>query len=102
MMFGSTGVFFSDLKPGELPIERRKHRRVPVRIEALFLENSHEIEGHTFLPGTNHSCHPGRKAAWLDEQTFCVELQHVRPDELNELEELVEEFDEAEEEGGHA
>jgi hypothetical protein len=39
---------------------------------------------------------------WLDEQTFCVELQHVRPDELNELEELVEEFDEAEEEGGHA
>jgi hypothetical protein len=38
---------------------------------------------------------------WVEEQTFGVEFENVRPDELDELEELINEFEETEE-GGHA
>jgi hypothetical protein len=37
----------------------------------------------------------------VDQQTFGVEFQNVRPDDLDELEELINEFDD-EEQSGHA
>jgi hypothetical protein len=44
---------------------------------------------------------PEAKVRWVEEQTFGVEFENVRPDELDELEELINEFEETEE-GGHA
>jgi len=41
------------------------------------------------------------RVQWVDEQTFGVEFQKVHPDELDELEELIDEYDEAEN-SGHA
>jgi len=41
------------------------------------------------------------KVRWVDEHTFGVEFENVQPDELDELEELINEFDEAEQ-SGHA
>jgi hypothetical protein len=106
-------------------MERRKHRRVPIQIQGYLLGNSHEIEGHTLdlslggarfesdlavfpgktivvrlvVPGAESSLSiPEAKVQWVDEQTFGVEFQNVK---LDELEELINEFDEAEE-GGHA
>jgi hypothetical protein len=109
-------------------MERRKHRRVPLQIQGFLLGNSHEIEGHTLdlslggarfesdlavcpgktimvrllVPGAQSSVSiPEAKVRWVAEQTFGVEFENVRPDELDELEELLSEFDETEE-GGHA
>ena len=109
-------------------MERRKHRRVPVQIQGFLLGNSHEIEGHTLdlsmggarfesdlsvFPGKTIVVHlvlpgaelplsiPEARVQWVADQTFGVEFQNVQPDELDELEELINEFDEAEE-GGHA
>jgi PilZ domain len=109
-------------------MERRKHRRVPVQLQGLLLGNSHEIEGHTLdlsLGGARFESDldvfPGKtimvrlvvpgaesplsirdaRVRWVDEQTFGVEFQNVRPDDLDELEELINEFDEAEQ-SGHA
>jgi hypothetical protein len=109
-------------------MERRKHRRVPVQIQGFLLGNSHEIEGHTLdlsvggarfesdlevfpgktimvrlvVPGAESAVSiPEAKVRWVDEQTFGVEFANIKPDELDELEELINEFDEAEE-GGHA
>jgi hypothetical protein len=106
-------------------MERRKHRRVPVQIPGLLLGNSHEVEGHTLdlsLGGARFESDldvfPGKvilirlvvpgleaplsiqeaKVQWVDEQTFGVEFQKVQPDEL---EELIDEYDETES-GGHA
>jgi hypothetical protein len=109
-------------------MERRKHRRVPVHIQGFLLGNSHETEGHTLdlslggarfesdlavFPGKTIMVRlvvpgavapvsiPEAKVRWVDEQSFGVEFENVRPDELDELEELINEFDETEE-GGHA
>jgi hypothetical protein len=109
-------------------MERRKHPRVPVHIQGLLLGNSHEIEGHTLdlslggarfesdlavfpgktimvrliVPGGEFPVSiPEAKVRWVDEQTFGVEFENVQPNELDELEELINEFDETEE-GGHA
>jgi hypothetical protein len=109
-------------------MERRRHRRVPVHIQGFLLGNSHEIEGHTLdlslggarfesdlavfpgktimvrllVPGAESPVSiPEAKVRWVDEQTFGVEFENVRPNELDELEELIDEFDETEE-GGHA
>jgi PilZ domain len=109
-------------------MERRKHRRVPVQLQGLLLGNSHEIEGHTLdlsLGGARFESDldvfPGKtimvrlvvpgaesplsirdaRVRWVDEQTFGVEFQNIRPDDLDELEELINEFDEAEQ-SGHA
>jgi hypothetical protein len=109
-------------------MERRKHRRVPLHIEGFLLGNSHEIEGHTLdlslggarfesdlavfpgktimvrlvVPGAQSVVSiPEAKVRWVDEQTFGVEFENVRPNELDELEDLINEFDETEE-GGHA
>jgi PilZ domain len=109
-------------------MERRKHRRVPVQIQGFLLGNSHEIEGHTLdlslggarfesdldvfpgktimvrlvVPGAESAVSiPEAKVRWVDEQTFGIEFENILPEELDELEELINEFDEAEE-GGHA
>lgn len=109
-------------------MDRRKHRRVPVQIQGFLLGNSHEIEGHTLdlslggarfesdlevfpgktimvrlvVPGAESAVSiPEAKVRWVDEQTFGVEFENIRPEELDELEELINEFDETED-GGHA
>jgi hypothetical protein len=101
---------------------------VPLQNQGFLSGNSHEIEGHTLdlslggarfesdlavfpgktimvrlvVPGTELPVSiPEAKVRWVDEQTFGVEFENVRPDELDELEELINEFDETEE-GGHA
>ena len=109
-------------------MERRKHRRVPVHIQGFLLGNSHEIEGHTLdvslggarfesdlevfpgktimvrlvVPGGESALSiPEARVQWVEEQTFGVEFQNIPADELDELEELINEFDEAEQ-SGHA
>jgi len=109
-------------------MERRKHRRVPLQIQGFLLGNSHEIEGHTLdvsvggarfeseldvfpgktimvrlvIPGAESPVSiPEARVQWVDEQMFGVEFQNIRSEELDDLEELIDEFDETEE-GGHA
>ena len=109
-------------------MDRRKHRRVPLQVQGFLLGNSHEIEGHTLdlslagarfesdlavfpgktimvrlvVPGAESALSiPEAKVRWVDEQTFGVEFENVLSNELDELEELINEFDETEE-GGHA
>jgi hypothetical protein len=109
-------------------MERRKHRRVPLQIQGLLLGNSHEVEGHTLdlsiggarfesdlevypgktivvrlvVPGLEAPLSiPEATVQWVDEQMFGVEFQDVRSDDLDDLEELINEFDETES-GGHA
>jgi hypothetical protein len=109
-------------------MERRKHRRVPLHIQGYLLGNSHEIEGHTLdvslggarfeseldvfpgkaimvrlvVPGAESAVSiPEARVRWVDEHTFGVEFHEIGPDELDDLEELIDEFDEAEE-SGHA
>ncbi|HKT36129.1 MAG TPA: PilZ domain-containing protein [Nitrospira sp.] len=109
-------------------MERRKYRRVPLHLQGFLLGNSHEIEGHTLdlsvggarfesdlavfpgktimvrllVPGAESPVSiPEARVRWVDEHTFGVEFENVRADELDELEELIDEFDETEQ-GGHA
>ena len=109
-------------------MERRRHTRVPLQIQGFLLGNSHEIEGQTLdislggarfesdlpvfpgktimvrlvIPGAESPVSiPEARVRWVEEETFGVEFQHIRPDELDELEELINEFEETEE-GGHA
>ena len=109
-------------------MDRRKHRRVPARIQGLLSGNSHEVEGRTLdlslggariesaldvfpgkvivvrlvIPGleTPLSIQEAR-VQWVEEQTFGVRFEKVRPEEFDELEQLIDEYDE-EEQSGHA
>ena len=109
-------------------MERRQYRRVPAQVQGLLLGNSHEIEAVTLdlsVGGAKFDCdlevYPGKvihvrlfipgaeqpvsiedaRVQWVGEETFGVSFQNVRPDELDELEQLIDEFEEAEG-GGHA
>lgn len=109
-------------------MERRQHRRVPVQVQGFLLGNSHEIEAVTLdlsVGGAKFDCcievYPGRvirvrlvipgtedpvliedaRVQWVGEGTFGVSFQNVRPDELDELEQLIDEYEEAEG-SGHA
>jgi hypothetical protein len=109
-------------------MERRQYRRVPAQVQGFLLGNSHEIEAVTLdlsVGGAKFDCdlevYPGKvirvrlfipgaeqpvsiedaRVQWVGEETFGVSFQNVRPDELDELEQLIEEFEEAEG-GGHA
>jgi hypothetical protein len=109
-------------------MERRKHRRVPAQVQGFLLGNSHEVEGTTIdlsLGGAKFESdlpvHPGKVIViklllpgveepvsiqealvrWVGQQQFGVEFQQVDPDELDELEQLIDEFDDTEQ-GGHA
>lgn len=109
-------------------IERRQHRRVPVQLQGFLLGNSHEVEAVTLdlsVGGARFDCdlevYPGKVirvrlvvpgaeepvsieeglVQWVGEDTFGVAFQNVRSAELDELEQLINEFEEAEN-GGHA
>lgn len=109
-------------------MERRQHRRVPVQLQGFLLGNSHETEAVTLdlsVGGARFDCdlevYPGKiirvrlvipgaeeplsidegRVQWVEGDTFGVSFQSVRPDELDELEQLIDEFEEAEG-GGHA
>ncbi len=109
-------------------MERRQHRRVPAQVQGFLLGNSHEIEAVTLdlsVGGAKFECdlevYPGKvihvrlvipgaeeplsiedaRVQWVGEDTFGVSFQNVRPTELDELEQLIDEYEEAEG-SGHA
>lgn len=109
-------------------MERRKHRRVPAQLQGYLLGNSHEVEGHTLdlsLGGAKFESDldvfPGKvivvrlvipglesplsiqeaRVQWVGNQQFGVEFQKVPQRGLDELEDLIDELDEAEN-SGHA
>ncbi|WP_455245107.1 PilZ domain-containing protein [Petrachloros mirabilis] len=101
-------------------MERRKHRRVSAKVQGFLLGNSHEVEGQTLdlsvggarfesdlevFPGkviVIRLVIPGLKeplsiqearVQWVADQTFGVEFQGVPDEELDELEQLIDEYD---------
>jgi len=101
---------------------------VSAQVQGFLLGNSHEVEGHTLdlsLGGARFESDldvfPGKvivvrlvvpglgaplsiqeaKVQWVDEQTFGVEFQKVQPNELDELEQLIDDYNDAEQ-SGHA
>ncbi|MCI0426880.1 MAG: PilZ domain-containing protein [Nitrospiraceae bacterium] len=109
-------------------MERRQYRRVPAQLQGFLLGNAHEIEAVTrdlSVSGARFDCdlevYPGKvirvrlvipgaeepvsikdaRVQWVGEDTFGVSFQNVRPAELDELEQLIDEYEEAEG-GGHA
>lgn len=109
-------------------MERRRHRRVPAELKSLLLGNSHEVEGITLdlsiggarieseldvFPGKQIRVRlvmPGEEepllidqamVRWVDEDTFGIEFLKVNQDRRDDLEELIDAFEELEE-GGHA
>jgi hypothetical protein len=104
-------------------MERRQHRRVPAQLQGFLLGNSHEIEAVTLdlsVGGAKFDCdlevYPGKiirvrlvipgaeepvwiedaRVQWVGEDTFGVSFQKVRPTDLDELDQLVDEYEEAE------
>ena len=107
-------------------MERRQHRRVPAQLKSLLLGNSHEVEGVTLdlsiggarsesdvFPGKQIQVRlvvPGEEkpllidqalVRWVDEDSFGIEFLKVNQERRDDLEELVDAFEELEE-GGHA
>jgi hypothetical protein len=109
-------------------MERRQHRRVPVQVQGFLSGNSHETEAVTLdlsVGGAKFDCDlevfpgkvirvrlviPGSEAPvsiddvlvqWVGEDTFGVSFQNIHPGELDELEQLIDEYEEAEG-NGHA
>ena len=109
-------------------MERRQHRRVPAQVQGFLLENSHEVEAVTLdlsVGGAKFECelevYPGKvirvrliipgaenpvsiedaRVQWVGDDTFGVLFQSIRPAELDELEQLIDEYDKAEG-SGHA
>jgi len=109
-------------------MERRQHRRVPAQLQGFLLGNSHEIEAVTLdlsVGGARFDCdlevYPGKlirvrlvipgaeepvsidegRVQWVEGDTFGISFQNVGPSELDELEQLINEFEETED-GGHA
>jgi hypothetical protein len=109
-------------------MERRQHRRVPAQLQGFLLGNSHEVEAVTLdlsVGGARFDCdievYPGKvirvrlvipgaeepvsieesRVQWVGEDTFGVSFQNVQQADLDELEQLINEFEEAED-GGHA
>ena len=104
-------------------LDRRTHRRVPVQVQGFLSGNSHEIEAVTLdlsVGGARFDCdlevYPGKvirvrlvipgavepvsietaRVQWVGEDTFGVSFQDVQPAELDELEELIDEYEETE------
>lgn len=109
-------------------MERRRHPRIPAQLRSLLRANSHEIEGTTvdlslggakfesdlavqpgkqlivklIVPGVDEPVYIDRaQVQWIQDQTFGVEFLEVRQQQMDELEELIEEFLSFEE-GGQA
>lgn len=99
-------------------MERRRHRRVPTQVKSLLRANSHEVEGKALdlsLGGARIESflevQPGKQIAvklivsgddtpilieqarvqWTIDRTFGVRFVDVLPQELNELEQLIDE-----------
>ncbi len=97
-------------------MERRQHRRVPAQVKSLVRANSHEVEGETrdvSLGGARIKSslivEPGRQIAvklivpgddtpilieqarvqWNVDRTFGVRFVDLKPQELDELEQLI-------------
>ncbi len=108
--------------------ERRQHRRIPAQLKSLLQGNSHEVEGVTLdlsiggarieseidvFPGKQIQVRlvvPGEEepllidqalVRWVDEDTFGIEFLKVNQERRDDLEELIDAFEELEE-GGHA
>ena len=104
-------------------MDRRKYRRVPAQVPGFLLGNSHEIEAITLdlsVGGARFDCdlkvYPGKvirvrlvipgaedpvsiedaRVQWIGEDSFGVAFQNVRPAELDEIEQLIDEYEEAE------
>ena len=104
-------------------MDRRQHRRVPAQVQGFLLGNSHEIEAVTLdlsVGGAKFDCdievYPGKVirvrlvipgaeepvsidyacVQWVGEDTFGVSFQNVRPAGRDELEQLIDEYEEAE------
>jgi PilZ domain len=109
-------------------MERRQHRRVSAHLKSLLLGNSHEVEGITLdlsiggariesdidvFPGKQIRVRlvvPGEEepllidqalVRWVAEDMFGIEFLKVSRERRDDLEELIDEFEELEE-GGHA
>jgi hypothetical protein len=109
-------------------MDRRVHRRVPAQLQGFLLGNSHEIKALTLdisVGGARFDCdlevYPGKVirvrlvipgaeepvsiedacVQWVGEDTFGVSFRNVRQDELDELEQLIDEYEE-DEDSGHA
>ena len=107
-------------------MERRQHRRVSAQLQGFLLGNSHEVEAVTLdlsVGGARFDCdievYPGKvirvrlvipgaeepvsieegRVQWVGEDTFGVSFQNVSSTELDELEQLINEFEEAEDDG---
>jgi hypothetical protein len=104
-------------------MDRRQHRRVPAQLQGFLLGNSHEIEAVTLdlsVGGAKFDCeldvYPGKiirvrlvipggeepvsiedaRVQWVGEDTFGVSFQKVRPTDVDEIEQLIDEYEEAE------
>jgi hypothetical protein len=100
-------------------MERRQHRRVPTHVKSLVRVNSHEVEGETrdvSLSGAQIESslvvEPGRQIAvkliipgddtpilieqarvqWTVDRTFGVRFVNLQPRELDELEQLIDDY----------
>ena len=100
-------------------MERRQHRRVPSHVKSLVRVNSHEVEGETrdvSLSGAQIESslvvEPGRQIAvklivpgddtpilieqarvqWNVDRTFGVRFVDLQPQELDELEQLINDY----------
>lgn len=109
-------------------MERRRHRRVHAQLKSWLCANSHEIEGETIdlsiggakfesaltvepgkevtvklvIPGTDAPIYiEHAQVQWIHDQTFGVRFLEVRQQELDELEQLIDEYI-ALDEGGQA
>ena len=109
-------------------MERRQHRRVPAQLQGFLLGNSHETEAVTLdlsVGGARFDCdlevYPGKvirvrliipgaeeavliedaRVQWVGGEEFGVSFHNVRPAERDELEQLIDEFEETEG-GAHA
>lgn len=105
-------------------MERRQYRRVPAQVKSLIRANSHEVEGETrdlSLGGAQIESsvvvQPGRQIAvklimpgddtpilieqarvqWNVDRTFGVRFVDLQPQELDELEQLIDEYVELDE-----
>jgi hypothetical protein len=109
-------------------MERRRHRRVHAQLKSWLCANSHEVEGETidlslggakfasalpvefgkqvmvklFIPGVDTPIYIEQaQVQWIHDQTFGVRFLEIRQQELDELEQLIDEYI-ALDEGGQA
>ncbi len=100
-------------------MERRRHRRVHAQLKSWLRANSHEVESETIdlslggakfssalpvefgkqvtvkivIPGTDTPIYIEQaQVQWIDDQTFGVRFLEIRQRELDELEQLIDEY----------